>query len=336
MNKTTAQGRLPATGGGWEWMTIMMARLTSVVATVVAVTILATGCMNIPGKLKEANAAAANGNWQLASDITEKVLRKDKTNLTARILHGICLQEMQRGDEALASLEQAATLAPDNFTAQYFYGWALAENGRFADALVPLRRAYDLRKDNQDLLILLARCSLEQNLPEGARYLQCLQRYPTLEAKPELYNALGVLWVNQGQYELAKRNFTKAWQRLPQSTVAPQNLAVLYDQYLRNPTEALKHYRFCLAECEKTGDSLQGAKIRDRILQLARELPKTAAAVPPAAAAGGKKAAVGKPGEKAVKAAATGKTGGKPAKAAAGKTGAKGAKPAPAAKKTVS
>ena len=315
----------------------MMARLTSVVATMAAVTILATGCMNIPGKLKEANAAAATGNWQLASDITEKVLRKDKSNLTARILHGICLQEMQRGDEALANLEQAATLAPDNFTAQYFYGWALAENGRFADALMPLRRAYDLRKDNQDLLILLARCSLEQNLPEGASYLQCLQRYPTLEAKPELYNALGVLWVNQGQYELAKRNFTKAWQRLPQSTVAPQNLAVLYDQYLRNPTEALKHYRFCLMECEKTGDSLQGAKIRDRILQLARELPKTAAATPPSGVASGKKSAVGKPGEKMVKAAATGKAGGKkPAKTAAGKTGVKGTKPAPVVKKTVS
>jgi len=303
----------------------MMARLTKVVVAAVAMTILATGCMNIPAKLKEANAAAANGNWQLASDITEKVLRKDRNNLSALILHGICLQEMQRGDEALTYLEHAATLAPDNFSAQYFHGWALSENGRFADALVPLRRAYDLRKDHQDLLILLARCSLEQNLPEGARYLQCLQRYPTLEAKPELYNALGVLWVNQGQYDLARRNFLKAWQRLPQSTVAPQNLAVLYDQYLRNPTEALRHYRFCLGECEKTGDSLQGAKIRDRILQLARELPKTSAATPPAKAAAGKKV---------VKAAATGKTGAK--KPAAGKAGAKAAKPAPAAKKTVS
>jgi len=292
------------------------------VAAVVTAAVLATGCMNVPAKLKEANMAAANGSWQLASDITEKVLRKDKNNLTARILRGICLQEMQRGDEALTQLEQAATLAPDNFAAQYFYGWALAENGRFADALAPLRLAYELRKDNQDLQVLLARCALEQNLPEGARYLQMLQRYPSLEGRPELYNALGVLWVNQGQYELARRNFTKAWQRMPQNTVAPQNLAVLFDQYLKNPTEALKHYRFCLNECQKTGDTLQSAKIQERILQLARELPKTAAATPPAA--GAKKPAVG-----AAKSA--GKAAAKPAKTA--KT-AKSAKSAPA-KKTV-
>lgn len=233
-----------------------------------------TGCMNVQAKLQEAAAAASKGNWQQGYEITQKCLKKEKTNVSALVLNGFCLFELGRSDEALAMLEQGATQAPDNFAAQYFYGWILSESGRYADALVPLRRAHQLRPNHQDLLILLSRCCIEQNLPEGARYLQALRRFPNMENRPELYNALGVLWLNQGQLELAKRQFMVAWAKDNSNLIAPQNLAVMFDQYMHNPTEALRHYRFCLDANQRSGDQLRAAKINDRIQQLSKEVPK--------------------------------------------------------------
>jgi tetratricopeptide (TPR) repeat protein len=296
-----------------------MKKLSSVIMAGVAgaaVLLVAAGCMNVQAKLKEAYAAASAANWQQGYDITEKVLKKEKGNVDALILNGICRQELGRGDDAATTLEQAATLAPDNFEAQYFYGWVLSENGRFPDALVPLRKAFQLRPTHQDLLILLARCCLEQNLVDGVRYLQALRRSPSMDKRPELYNAMGILWLNKGEHELAKKSFLEAWKRDNENLVVPENLAVLYDQYLHNPTEALRHYRFCYAACAKTGDSIRAAKIQERIAQLEKEAPKTPAAKAPAPVAGtAKAAATAKSGTATKATTATAKTGTKtPAK----------------------
>lgn len=234
------------------------------------------GCMNVEAKVEEAAAAAASGNWTGAYELTEQCLKKEPNNVTALILNGLAQSMQGRGLEATLVLEQAAKLAPGDFAAQYFHGWILAENGRYADALVPLRQAHALRPTQKNLLVLLARCCLEQNLPEGVRYLQAMRRFPELEKGPELYNALGVLWLNQGQYEQARSNFMLAWQRDNSSVIVPQNLAVLYDHYLRNPTEALRYYRYCLGANQKLGNQLRASLIHERVLALSKEVPRTA------------------------------------------------------------
>ena len=270
-----------------------------------AVLLLAAGCMNVQAKLKEAYAAASAANWQQGYDITEKVLKKEKGNVNALILNGLCRYELGRGDDAATTLEQAATLAPDNFEAQYFYGWVLSENGRFPDALAPLRKAFQLRPTHQDLLILLSRCCLEQNLVDGVRYLQALRRSPAMDKRPELYNAIGILWLNKGEFELAKKSFLEAWKRDNESQVIPANIAILYDQYLHNPTEALRHYRSSYAACLKSGDTLRATKIQERILQLEKEAPKTLAAKAPAPVVGAVGTAAGKTAATAKSATAT-------------------------------
>lgn len=237
--------------------------------------LLSGGCYNVQAKLQEAVAAAQTGNWTLGYEITEKCLKKEPANVSAMVLNGICLHYVDRDADAATILEQAATGAPENFEAQYFYGWVLASQQRYADALVPLRRAYQLKPDHEQLLVLLSRCCVEQNLAEGVQYLKALRRFPQWEKSAELYNALGMLWLNQGQYNAAKNFFLLAWQRDNANLSVPQNLAVLHDQFMKKPADALRYYRFCLVANQKGGSQFRAAQINDRILELAKELPKT-------------------------------------------------------------
>jgi len=253
--------------------------------------LLTGGCYNVQAKLQEAVVAASTGNYQLGYEITEKCLKKERANVSAMVLNGICLHYLQRDADAAVILDQAATAAPDNFAAQYFYGWVLADSGRYADALAPLRRAHQLRPDHEQLLVLLSRCCLEQNLAEGVQYLKALRRFPQWEKSPELYNALGMLWLNQGQYNVAKNYFLLAWQRDNANLTVPQNLAVLHDHFMKNPVEALRYYRYCLDANQKAGSQLRAAQIHDRILELAKSMPK-----PPPTAKKGTPAPAGKKG----------------------------------------
>jgi hypothetical protein len=127
--------------------------------------------------------------------------------------------------------------------------------------------------------------------------------------------------VNKGEYELARKSFLTGWQRDNENVVIPQNIAILNDQYLHNPAEALRHYRFCYNASVKSGDALRATKIQERILQLEKEAPKTPPAKAPAATPGtvGATAAAGKT---ATTATAT-KTAAKSATKSAGKTPAK-------------
>lgn len=266
---------------------VRQATVMGLVGLLAGASALLSGCMNVPAKLQEAAAAASAGNWQSAQELAEKCLHKEKTNVTALVLNGIALHELGNSEAAAVQLEQAALLGPNDYAAQYFCGWVLSENGRHGEALIPLRRANELRKNNQDLLVLLSRCCMAQNLPEGAKYLQQLRRFPAMDGRPELYNDLGVLWMNQGLYDLAVKNLLTAWQKDPKSVVIPQNLAVLYDQYMHNPVAALPYYRFCYNKSLEMGDTLRAAQVNERIVLLAAELPKAPVAVPAPSAATG-------------------------------------------------
>lgn len=242
----------------------------------------AHGCMNVQAKLQEAYKAASENNFPMAVEITNKILKKEKGNVTAMILNGICLNAMGRSEESVAMLGRAAELAPDDFYAQYYAGAAFEQCGRYSDALAPLRKADGLRPRNPAVMILLARCAIELNLDDGVRYLQMLRVVPGMEARPELHNDLGYLLVNKGQYEAAKSSFARAWSLDQGSFTIPGNLAVMYDQYLHDSKEALRHYRACHTNAMLAGNQPRANQVRDRIVQLEKEAPRAGTAVPPA------------------------------------------------------
>jgi len=221
--------------------------------------------------LREAASMAAAGRWRLAAETTQKCVSAEPNNLTAQVLYGICLYETRQIEDAVNVLERAAERAPDNFAANYFSGWVLCESGQHGQALVPLKRAHKLQPAHPDVLILLARCCLAQNLPEGTGYLQALRRHRNFATSPECYNALGVMWVQQQQYTNALRDLQTAASHAPEDPVVLQNLAVLHDQYLRSPKEALRYYRLSLTASQQTNDKERAAQISHRLKQMAEE-----------------------------------------------------------------
>jgi len=252
----------------------MFARLSCGLATVLIVLLVsASGCGPVDAEveLRAAAQAAADGQWRQALTSSGRVLSMDAHNIEAMVLNGISAYELRQIEDALEMLDTAATMAPDFFPAQYFYGWALHETQRYGDALKPLYAAHKLRPDHTDTLVLLSRCCLRQNLPQGLSYLQALQRLPSFAAQSELHNSLGMLWLKQGRYEQARRSLREAIAKDQANPVAYQNLAVLYDHYLNDPNQAIRYYRFCLSASQQSRDEVRASKVRQRLVALARK-----------------------------------------------------------------
>ena len=260
-----------------ECLCMSKQRATCALALLTAALFLVPGCTrtDLDTALQEAVVLASKAKWDLAIEQTEKCVDVAPKDTTALVLHGICLYEGERQEDALEILQQAVTLAPEEFMPNFFYGWALAGAGKYADAVAPLSRARELRDQHPDalpdVLVLLAKCCLEQNLPKGKTCLQALRRYRSFAESPEVYNSLGLLQVYQGEYENARESFGEALRHDRENAVVLQNLAVLNDVYLGDPVKAQKYYLSSLAARQAAGDSRNQEKIRGRLKRLAKE-----------------------------------------------------------------
>lgn len=221
--------------------------------------------------LRQAANSATAGRWKQAGELAEKAVSKDEDNITARILLGISQYENRQTEKATDNLAYAAKASPDNFSAQYFYGMLLFEQQEYADALKPLRKAYELRKDNPDLLILLSRCCIQQNLAEGTRYLQVLRRFRSYRNEPEVYTSLALLWLAQRDYAAAEKYLMEAYEKEPENPVVLQNLAVFYDRYQQDTKRAIKYYRQCVKQSGLVNDDERAARIRRRLRELGQQ-----------------------------------------------------------------
>lgn len=246
-------------------------------ALIALLLLIGSGCTptNVETTLQEALALASKAKWDLAIEQTEKCIEVAPKDITALVLHGICLYEAERKEDALEVLQQAVEIAPDEFMPNFFYGWALAGNEKYADAIAPLSRARELRNQHPDVLpdvlVLLAKCCLEQNVPKGKTCLQALRRYRDFAESPEVYNSLGLLQVYQGEYESARESFGEALRLDRENAVVLQNIAVLHDVYLGDPVKAQRYYLRSLASRQAAGDSRNQEQIRGRLKRLSRE-----------------------------------------------------------------
>ncbi len=235
------------------------------------------GCSRVdPHQAAQAAVAAmAAGDFVQGMDLARQAAKAAPGSVEYGVLYGFALYEGEKTREAQDQLAKVAAAAPDNFVAQYFHGWVLWRLGNYGDAIGPLKNALYLKDGYEenvpDVLVLLSRCCLKQNLNEGFLYLQALRRHRAFGKEPEVYNCLGVLSVEQGQHEQALRKFEEALQLDPTNPVILQNLAVLYDTYMQDPKKAMVYYRESLARRIERKDPTNQAAIRDRLRQLARE-----------------------------------------------------------------
>ena len=238
---------------------------------------LLVGCSRVdPDQAaRDATAAMAAGDFVKGMDLAHQAVKGAPRNADYGVLYGFALFENEQLTEARDQLAKTAAAAPDSFVAQYFHGWVLWRLGDCGDAIGPLKNALFLKDGYEecvpDVLVLLARCCLEQNLDEGFRYLQALRVHRSFGKEPEVYNCLALLSVGQGQHEQALRKLEDALRLDPTNPVILQNLAVLYDTYLQDPKRAMVYYRESLVRRIERKDPTNQAAIRERLRQLARE-----------------------------------------------------------------
>lgn len=230
---------------------------------------------------REAAAHAKAGSFHLAASLSEDCLERDPDNINLLLLSGFSLYHLERYEEALETFRKASDLDKEekNALAQYFYGWALYEQGNYGDAIRPLERAFRLRRQVEGLepvlLVMLGVSCTEQNLTRGLGYLQSLRRYPAFANRPEVYNCIAMLQLKQGDYPTALNSFLEALRRDPGNPSVLQNTAVVYDQYLGQPRDAMRYYRYALAARQAIQDSSSQTDIRARLGQLVRLMQPT-------------------------------------------------------------
>ena len=238
--------------------------------------VLPSGCSRVDADqvAREAAAAMSAGDYAKGAKLAGKAMRAAPEKPEYAVLYGFALFENDEHLEARDQLAKTAADAPASFAAQYFYGWALYRLGAYGDAIVPLKNALYLKNGQEehvpDILVLLSRCCLKQNLAAGRLYLKGLRRYRSFGDRPEVYNCLGLLQVGQGEHELALQSFEEALRLDPDNPVVLQNLAVLHDTYLGDPNRAIDYYRESFFRRTDRKDPTNQAAIRDRLRQLAR------------------------------------------------------------------
>lgn len=215
---------------------------------------------------------AASARWDEALKIAAGVQKKNPSHVSSRILEGLALYHLQKHGRAEEVLRSASQDFPGDFASQHFYGWIMYERGKFQDALPPLRKAHEIRPDHDGTTALLARCLLEQALPEeGIPLFNSLRKSPLYGKGAAIDNSLARLYLYEGDIIKAKNHFFAALRRDPKNPVIAQNVAVLFDQYIASPREAVRYYTVAQNLYLNMGDKKQADVLKRRIAKIMRE-----------------------------------------------------------------
>ncbi|MFA6714294.1 MAG: tetratricopeptide repeat protein [Victivallales bacterium] len=194
--------------------------------------------------LNEALKDASGGRWEKALDKLEIVSGREPNNAAALIFKALAYEGCGKDDLAVNTARLAVRVAPKNFQTQYTLGRLYSKDqGKMQDAIPPLLRALELKPDNNDTLVLLARCSSILKLDSAIRYYNKLAVAKNFRKRAELWNEMGIYYAERQQIRKAAECFVKAYSLGASKPLIVLNFATFADQYAGDPARALKYYR---------------------------------------------------------------------------------------------
>ena len=192
--------------------------------------------------LHQAAAKAAEGDWTGADQLAKQVLRKEKDNASALMIRALAQNSLDSRNEAVGYAIHAARVQPDQFLPHYIQGMLLSRNGKPELALRALKEARRFRPDDINTLILLAENSIAvKRYREAAGYFKLLARDQSYRTSPYLWNGLGLCYTASSPH-MALKFFQMAERYAPDDPVTILNLAVLYDDRLKDEEKARSGY----------------------------------------------------------------------------------------------
>ena len=232
-----------------------------------ALLFLAAGCG--PGTVDEClNAGAdrgANGDWKGALKMAKRAESLSENNVPALVLRAIAHEQLGERDLALDAARKAAAQNPESFAAQYTLGRLYAADPtRYSDALPPLTRAAKLRSfRDKNTLILLSNTTAALRSPSAGNWMGFLARTSPEVANDAVFrNLLGIVRTRAGKLDLAKQEFTRAYQLDRSNPVVVYNIGTFFDRYASNPRAAAQFYNAFL---RLAGDNVQYAGLKSGV-----------------------------------------------------------------------
>ena len=192
----------------------------------------------------KAAAAAANGDWRGAFELTGRAVKLGPGNVDVLVFNAVAALRCGEAERAYKAASEAVNLAPGSFIAQYTLGKVCMETPEHkGEAMRALLNALKVRRDDRDTLVLLCNLGIEVASPNALSFLNMLKRDPEFAESAELYNQMALAYLRRNEIENARRALINAW-RLGRDNVAINyNSGCFFDRYAKTAPVALKLYR---------------------------------------------------------------------------------------------
>lgn len=207
-----------------------------------------------PREVGELMALFSSGQLAQAAAAAQAMTLRFPLHGTGWMALGMVYGQMGRIEEALAPMQKAAALLPDDAEAHYNLCVTLRKLGRAAEAEASCRRALEINPD-----FAMAHCNLGD-------FLQDLGRLPEAEASfrralaiepnfAQAHNNLGGNLQEQDRLAEAEASYRRALQIDPEYALAHRNLGEILNDMGR-PDEAEASYRRAIQVKPDFGDAL--------------------------------------------------------------------------------
>jgi tetratricopeptide (TPR) repeat protein len=197
-----------------------------------------------------ARIAAVQGHNAVAMQMAEKAMSLDHSNADAYRAEADVLDAEGRHEEAIAAMEKAADLAPEDWRFPMNLGVFYLAAGKLQPAADAFRRSANLAQENGLAYYNLG--LVEVRLNQLSQAQGDLERALKLDPHAGTYEALSWLNLEKGDYQAAVAASEKARDMDPTSYVAWHSLADAYRMIPADHDQSLDAYRNAIRYAEET------------------------------------------------------------------------------------
>jgi serine/threonine protein kinase/Tfp pilus assembly protein PilF len=197
-----------------------------------------------------ARIAAVQGHNAVAMQMAEKAMSLDHSNADAYRAEADVLDAEGRHDEAIAAMQKAADLAPDDWRFPMNLGVFDLAGGKLQQAAEEFRRSAELAQDNGLAYYNLGIVELRLNQLDRAQ--DDLDRALKLDPHAGTYEAISWLDIQKGDYNAAVAASERAKNMDPTNYVSWHSLADAYRMIPADHDHAQDAYRKAIHYAEET------------------------------------------------------------------------------------
>lgn len=216
-------------------------------------------------KMQRATILAETGHAAEAAEIVEGLMSGDESDANLYLSLAQLWEKGKDLDKALAAIEEAEKLAPEQKIPILFSKASVLERfKKFDESETVFRQLLELDPDNAGALNYLGYMLADQGIKLDEAH-DMIQRALDLEPENGAYlDSLGWVYYRQEKFDLAERQLLRSLERYGRDPVVLTHLGDVYHK-LGDPQKAADHWRQSLEEWRRTPKADQDAAEIERL-----------------------------------------------------------------------